>query len=167
MTHLISLAAGTVLDLGPADTVSAAATAGFPAVGIWVDPAAWTPAVTAEVVRRLDDTGLVALDAEPIFLRADQPVDDAKRIVDIAAAVGARHVLVVSRDPDLDRTAAHYAELCAHGADAGVRPVLEFMRFMTVRTLPEAVEIVRRAGHPDGAILIDALHLDRGGARTG
>ncbi len=161
--HLTSLAAGTVPELAPADAVDAAAAAGFPAAGIWVDLTTWTPAVTAAVVDRLDATGLVALDAEPIFLVADRPVDDAKRIVDIAAAVGARFVLVVSRDPDLGRTADQYGELCAHGADIGVRPVFEFMRFMTVRTLPDALDIVRRAGHPDGAVLIDALHLDRGG----
>jgi sugar phosphate isomerase/epimerase len=159
----ISLAAGTVLDIGPADTVDAAAAAGFPAVGVWVDLATWSPAVTTDVCRRLDASGLGALDAEVIRLRADHDLADARRVVDIAAAVGARFALVVSQDPDLGRTAAQYGELCAHGADVGVRPVLEFMRFMTVRTLPEAVDVVARAGHPDGAVLVDALHLDRGG----
>src|SRR6478735_5659127 len=117
--HLTSLAAGTVPELAPADAVDAAASAGFPAAGIWVDLTAWTPAVTAAVVHRLDATGLVALDAEPIYLV-------------------------------LDRTVGQYAELCAHGVALGVHPVFEFMRFMTVRTLPDALDVVRRAGHPDG-----------------
>jgi sugar phosphate isomerase/epimerase len=84
-------------------------------------------------------------------------------MLDIAAAVGADHLLVVSRDPDRGRTIAGYAELCEHGASVGVRPVLEFMRFMTVRTLPEAVEVVSAAAHPLGGVLVDALHLSRCG----
>ena len=162
-TRTISLAAGTVPEIDPPATVQAAAAAGFGAAGIWIDLATWTPAVTADVRRRLDDTGVAALDAEVIRLRPERDLSDAERIVDIAAAVGARFALVVSQDPDLGRTAAQYGDLCAHGAEVGVRPVLEFMRFMTVRTLPEAVDVVARAGHPDGAVLVDALHLDRGG----
>lgn len=161
--RLTSLAAGTVPEIGPAETVSVAAMAGFAAAGIWVDLATWTAEVTADVCRRLDDTGLAALDAEVIRLRADRDLADARRVLDLAAAVGARFGLVVSQDPDLGRTAAQYAELCEYGVAVGVRPVLEFMRFMTVRTLPEAVDVVARGGHPAGAVLVDALHLDRGG----
>lgn len=161
--RLTSLAAGTVPDIGPAETVTVAAAAGFAATGIWIDLDTWTPAVTAAVRRRLDDTGLVALDAEVIRLRAGRDLTDAVRALDVAAAVGARFALVVSQDPDLGRTADQYADLCARGVEVGVRPVLEFMRFMTVRTLPEALDVVGRAGHPAGGVLVDALHLDRGG----
>ena len=160
-THLLSLAAGTVLECSPAETVAAAAAAGFDASGVWVDLATWTPAVAAEVRTRLADTGMRALDAEVIRLAADRPLDNARRVVDIAAEVGAEYALTISLDPDLARTAAQYAELCAHGASVGVRPVLEFMRFTTVRTLADAVAVVTDAGHAAGAVLVDALHLDR------
>ena len=42
MDRLVSLAAGTVLDLDPAGTVDAAAAAGFGGAGLWFDPATWT-----------------------------------------------------------------------------------------------------------------------------
>ena len=161
--HQISLAAGTVLESSPPDTVTAAAAAGFDASGVWVDLTTWTDEVAAEVRRRLADTGLTALDVEVGYFLADTPVDDCKRLIDAGAQVGASFALLVSRDPDLERTAAQYAEVCAHAEGTGVRPVLEFMRFMTVRTLADAVSVVTRSGHPDAAILVDTLHLSRCG----
>lgn len=53
MSRLLSLAAGVVPESPPAETVAAAAAAGFGAAGIWVDAAGWTDATTAEVRRRV------------------------------------------------------------------------------------------------------------------
>ena len=163
MTHAISLAAGTVLDCTPAEAVDVAAAGGFEHVGIWVELDGWTPATTAGVRDRLDAAGISALDVEVIRLLPGRSTDDACRVLDIAAALGAPNALVVSRDPDRSRTIAQYRELCEHGATVGVRPVLEFMRFMSVATLDDAIEVVDGADHEAGAILVDALHLDRCG----
>src|SRR5215218_6314289 len=92
--RLLSLAAGTVLDAGAPGTVDAAAKAGFAAVGIWFDPSTWTADTSAVVRQRLDATGLVALDIEPVILGRGADPGDA--IVDTAAEIGARHVLVAS-----------------------------------------------------------------------
>ena len=51
--RLVSLAAGTVLDIGPAETVAVAARAGYDGVGLWFDPDTWTDATTREVAARL------------------------------------------------------------------------------------------------------------------
>ncbi len=56
MDRLVSLAAGTVLDLDPAATVDVAAAAGFGGAGIWFDPETWTAATTAAVASRLGAT---------------------------------------------------------------------------------------------------------------
>jgi sugar phosphate isomerase/epimerase len=161
--HRLSLAAGTLIEFSPVETVRAAAVAGFDAAGIWIDLATWTDATTSEVRSALDGTGIDAVDAEVCVLLADRSADDGRRMLDIAAAVGAENLLVVSRDPDRRRTIEQFAELCEHGAAVGVRPVLEFMRFMTVRTLADAVEVVAAAGHPSGGVLVDSLHLSRCG----
>jgi len=65
--RLLSLAAGVCPETGPADFVEACAAAGWAACGLWFDAATWTDATTSEVRRRLDDTGLIALDMEPIL----------------------------------------------------------------------------------------------------
>ncbi len=64
----ISLAAGTVLDVGPAGSVDVAADADFPSVGIWFDTSTWTDTVADEVRRRAERRGIVILDIEPIML---------------------------------------------------------------------------------------------------
>jgi hypothetical protein len=50
--RLVSLAAGTVLDVGPAETVTVAARAGYDGVGLWFDPDTWTDATTRDVAAR-------------------------------------------------------------------------------------------------------------------
>ena len=47
--NLLSLASGVLPEFSPVDTAAAAIAAGWPAVGIWVDPATWTAAIAAEV----------------------------------------------------------------------------------------------------------------------
>lgn len=161
VNRLLSLAAGTMAEFTPADTIRAAAAAGFGAAGIWFDPDSWTAAVATEVRRRLDDTGLVALDVEPVMLSPEGDHGDA--LVDAAVALGARFVLVASRDSDHPRVAARLVQLADRLGDAPVRLVLEFLPSLGVRTLGEAVSIVGAAARPEVGILIDTLHLARSG----
>lgn len=161
MTRKLSIAAATLKDLGPADTVAVAAEAGFDGAGIWFDPATWTDSVAREVRGRLDDTGIVALDMEPIILGPDG--DPGDRLVDAAAEIGAHHVLVASRLADRDAVAERFAELCRRAAPAGVKLVLEFLPVFGIRTLDDALTAVRAAGEPNSGVLVDSLHLARSG----
>jgi sugar phosphate isomerase/epimerase len=162
----LSLAAGCVLDATPAETVAAAAEAGFDAVGVWVDLDTWGPATTAEVRQRLDDSGLRALDVEVAVLRPGGDDDDGLRMLDIGAALGATCGLFVCFDEDLGRTADRFARVCEHASSIGLSAVLEFMVFTAVRTLADAIDVVTQAGHPAGGVLVDPLHLARSGGRS-
>ena len=159
--RLLSLAAGVCPETGPADFVAACADAGWQACGIWFDAATWTDTVAAEVCRRLDDTGLIALDMEPIFVTPDG--DHGERMVEAAATVGARNLLVVSRGVDDQRFADRFAELCDLAASHSVGCSLEFMAFMSIRDLPQSLAVLDAVDRPNAAVLIDNLHL----ARTG
>jgi sugar phosphate isomerase/epimerase len=161
MDRLISLAAGVCPETGPADFVAAAAAAGWPACGIWFDADTWTDAVARDVRQHLDDTGLVALDMEPIFVTPDG--DHGDRIIDAAAAVGARNLLVVSRGVADDVFTERFAELCDTAANHNIGCSIEFMAFMSVKTLPQAIDVLDAVDRPNGHVLIDHLHL----ARTG
>lgn len=159
--RLVSLAAGTILDVGPAEAVAVASAAGWPAVGIWFDPQTWDAARSREVRLRLDDTGLVALDIEPIILGPDG--DPGEALIEAAVAIEAHYVLVASRLADHAAVTDRFAALCDLAAGTGVQLVLEFLPIFGVRTLGDAATIVRAAGRANGAVLVDALHLARSG----
>jgi sugar phosphate isomerase/epimerase len=159
--RLLSLAAGTLPEFGPAETVDAAAAAGFPAVGVWFDPATWSPQVLRSAAARLDHHGLVALDVEPIMLGSAD--DHGEAIVDAAIELGARHVLVASREADNGAVAARLATLAGRVEGSAVTLVLEFLPALGVRTFAQANAIVDQVAHPGVGVLVDALHLARAG----
>jgi len=159
----LSLASRTLPDATPAEMVSAAAAAGFDAAGIWVEPERWEPSTTRSVRQRLADTGLRVLDVEVLALGPGVPDSAPERILEIGAELDARYAVTIGMDPDPARTAERFGRLCERAASGGMTLVLEFMRFTAVRTLADALEIVRASGHPAGAVLIDTLHLVRSG----
>lgn len=160
---LLSLAAGVMPDFSPQQTVAAAAESGWPAVGVWYDPATWTSATTIEMRDRIADAGLIALDIEVIWLKPgpDDPAHFAA--IDAGASIGAHNVLVVSSEPEPARTAEKLQRLSDHAAAAEMRVCLEFAAFTTVGNLQSALSILDQSGCEAVGLLIDPLHL----ARTG
>jgi sugar phosphate isomerase/epimerase len=162
--RLLSLAAGVCPETGPAEFVEACATAGWTACGIWFDASTWTATVALDVRQRLDDTGLTALDMEPVFVTPDG--DHGGQMIDAAAAVGARNLLIVSRGVDDNQFADRFGELCDLARPNGIGCSVEFMRFMSVRDLPQAMGILEATQRPNGGVLIDNLHFARTGGNV-
>lgn len=159
----LALASGVVPELGPVETIRAAAAGGFAHVGLWIEPDGWTEATTAAVREALVETRLGVIDVEVIWLKPG-PLDPAHlRILDIGLAVGAANALVVSSDPDDAGTIAKLRALCARVAGTGLRVALEFGLFTEVKTIGAASAILRAVDHPAAALLVDALHLTRSG----
>jgi sugar phosphate isomerase/epimerase len=141
--------------------VEVAARAGFGGAGLWYDPESWTAATTRAVAERLRDTGLVALDMEPVILGRDHDPGDA--LVDTAAELGVRYVLMASGPASRAAVVERFGTLCDRAAPAGVQLVLEFLPFFTIATLADAVGVVQEAARPNGGVLVDTLHLARSG----
>jgi sugar phosphate isomerase/epimerase len=160
----------TLLGVSPPDLVTVAASAGFDSVGLRISPATdderpWPVSpgspMLAETIRRCADTGIRVLDAEAVRLGA-LPVDYGPAL-ESAAALGARYVNAICDDPDPSRLSDSFAALTAAAAPYGIRAVVEFMAYRSVRTLAAAVAIARRSG--GGGVLLDALHVQRCGVR--
>ncbi len=160
-SRVLSLAAGVCPETGPADFVTACADAGWEACGIWFDAETWSDAVAVDVRRRLDDTGLIALDMEPVFITPNG--DHGDRMVEAAATIGARNLLVVSRGVDDERFGERFAELCDLAALHGIGCSIEFLAFMSVSSLGQTLGVLDLVERPNAGVLVDALHL----ARTG
>ena len=161
--RLLSLAAGTVLDLQPPEAVEIAAAAGFGAVGVWYDPDSWSAARAREVSRRLDATGLVALDIEPVILGRESIPARQSLTRPPRSAPGTCWSPVDRQSPSA--VAERFGALCDRAVAAGTIVVLEFLPIFPVGTLAVAARIVEQADRPNGAVLVDTLHLARSGGR--
>jgi sugar phosphate isomerase/epimerase len=159
----ISLASGVLPEFGPVAIVEAAAAAGFDAVGLWVEPDAWTDRTTGETRAALAATGLSVLDVEVVWIKPDSALDTHRRVLDVGMELGARNVLCVSSDPDPAATAEKLSALCTHAESTAMRVALEFGIFTEVKNLSQALAVLDRVGHPLRAVLIDPIHVDRSG----
>lgn len=166
----LGLSALTVLDAPPPETVTAAAAAGFDAVGVRVCPAGSEPAwpmlghtgMLRETVRRLTDTGIILWDVEVLRLREDKTLDEQLAVLDAGHALGARYVLVNVNDPDPGRRLERLDLLAGEAAARGLTLAVEYMVFTEIRTLAEAVALVGEVEGP-AVVLPDSLHLARSG----
>lgn len=173
MKHPIGLAALTVLELAPPDMVSCAREAGFDCIGLRLLPATAeevqhamvgdTPLVR-ETERRLRETGVPVLDIEIFRLRPDTRVADYEAALATGARLGAKQALVAGNDPDEARLTARFAAFSELAQRYGIGANLEPMPWTDCRNFAQGVRIVGAAAHPNGGVLIDAIHFDRGGS---
>jgi sugar phosphate isomerase/epimerase len=160
----------TMLDVAPPEWVSLAAQAGFDAVGIRtaaVGPTEepWPMAVGSpmftETLNRLADTGILVLDVELIRLTPDTDPTAYEQLFDGGARLGAGFVNVMADDPELERVRDNFHALAQRAEPYGLRPVIEPMAYVRVRSLADAVFVAKGSG---GGVTIDPLHLRRFGA---
>lgn len=171
----LSLAALTVIELTPPQMVQCAADAGYDFVGLRLLPATDqerrydfvddTP-LKRETLARLKDTGVGVLDAEILRLKPDTDVAAYKPMLETAAELGARYVLVAGNDPDEARTADNLAKLCDLAAPLGLTPSIEPMPWTDASNITQAARIVKAAGRANVGLLVDPIHFDRAGSST-
>jgi sugar phosphate isomerase/epimerase len=167
---LLSMPHLTMLDATPPEVVTAAAEAGFDAVGLRIFPTmpgerqhpliGDTP-MLRETRSLLAATGLKVLDIEAIWLKPD--TDPAAYLSGFEAAgrLGARVVQTIGADPDEARVTDNYASLCNLAVPFGLTLDLEYMAFASPNRLDATRRIVRNAGVSNGGLMVDCLHVYR------
>jgi sugar phosphate isomerase/epimerase len=171
----LSLSALTVLELTPPQMVECAAQAGYDFVGLRLLPATDqevrheivgdTP-LKRETLARLRDTGIKVLDVEILRLKPETDVTDYEPMLETAAELGARYVLVAGNDPDEARTSERLAQLCDLAKPLGLSPSLEPMPWTNAKDITQGARIVKAAGRSNTGLIIDPLHFDRAGSST-
>ena len=170
MSRPVSLAALTVLEAGPVETIRIAGATGYSHVGL--RPVAATPterhwpmltdaALLAEIRAVLAGEGVGVLDVEILRLTPAINWDEVKATAELAALLGARRILVADNDPDSARSREHLGRMGEIAAAAGVVVTLEFMPWTHAPNIAAARQ--RVAGLPGVAMLIDVFHLARSG----
>lgn len=164
MSREFGLAALTVLELPPAEQVSAAAAAGYTHVGLRLLPVAgqvlprFDP---RETKRRLDDTDVKVLDVEVFRLDPDTDVLRFEPTMAQAAELGATELLVHGADPQESRLVQSLGALCDLAQRYGLSANLEPMPWVAISTVAKAKRIISGAGRKNAALLVDAIHFYR------
>ncbi len=93
-------------------------------------------------------------------------MDTAKRKLEQAAAVGARFAVAGPPHGWADRELGqrHYHDLLQLGEQFGVRPAFEYLGFIEdLKTIDDAIEIVKGSAHPNACMVLDPFHCYVGG----
>ncbi|WP_448624253.1 sugar phosphate isomerase/epimerase family protein [Geodermatophilus sp. URMC 64] len=172
MSRPLSLASLSALHVPPPEFVRHAAAAGFDLVGaLRLLPASdgtGFDLVGDAPLRRataaaLTATGLGVLDVEVFRLRPGTAAAEAEPLLAIGAELGARFLLTAVEDPEPVRRAEVFGELTGLARGHGLRCAVEPMVFSALRTPADALALLEAAGADDAGVLVDALHLARGG----
>jgi hypothetical protein len=166
----VGIAHLTLLELRPPDLVATAAAAGFEFVGVRVKavtageheyPISPGSPMSKETLQRLDDTGLFVLDVEFLSLGPQTGPDDWLPALEAGAALDARTISVVSVDEDRSRFTDTLSRLSADATPFGILPTLEPISYNAVSRVDDAAALAIATG---AAVLLDALHIQRGGS---
>jgi len=164
----------TALELPPPVLVREAAKAGFASVGLRVAPVApgaieyplkMGTEAQQELRRILQGEGVRLYDVEFFPLTPEIDVQSYAGLLEASADLGAVSVNVSGDDPDFVRLTQTFVAMCELAGAFGLRIDLEFMRWRVCANLNDAVRLVSAAGQPNGAILLDCLHLNRSGSK--
>ena len=171
--HRLSLAHLTIDNAEPFELIDAAARAGFDSVGLRVISApgaparpsvAGNPGLISRLAASVAENGLDVLQVNSFWITPETTADTFAPVVEAAARLGARNVLVVISDPDAPRAAARFAECCAAAEPLGIHIALEFQSYSPVRTVTQALRMIETSSYGNAGLVVDALHLDRGEA---
>ena len=171
MAKQFSLAHLTVLGCAPPEMTYIAARAGYDFVsyrpiymGLPGEPN-YDLAGNKEMLRQtrtaLAATGLKLLDIE--LARIADGLEPKKYLpaMEVAAELGARHVLSSIWTAERNFAVERFAELCELARPLGLTVDLEFVTFAGVKNLKEALEVLRAAGRENCGIMVDTLHFSR------
>jgi sugar phosphate isomerase/epimerase len=168
----LGIAHFTTIDVAPLDFVALAAKIGYATVGLRLHPAfPGAPfyeirpgsALMASMRALLANTGLSVHDIEFVVIDGSFSPVSLTQVLESAAELGAKRLSVCGDDPEHGRLVANFAELCDLAAGFGLGVDLENMPWRQVATMRDAARVVLEAERANGGVLVDALHLTRGG----
>jgi sugar phosphate isomerase/epimerase len=160
------------LNSPPADTVTAAAEAGFKSVGVRITGrkladeythVVGNPAMIREIKKRVDDSGIHLSNISAYHFYPDVTLDHLKAIVDTTAQLGAKTIVANTYIADEKKFLDIFRPYCEIAGKHGIRLAIEFMKYSEAKTMEQAAALVEKSGYPNAGFLIDPLHLDRSG----
>ena len=158
-----------MIQASPPELVRIAAGAGYDFVGLRlleVTPGdAWPilhePELLTATKTSLAEHGIEVLDVELVRLMPETSIETFEPMLEIAAELGARHVLTQGHDPDWNRLVDNFSAFCGLAATLGMTADVEFLTWTGMRSASQAWALVRDAGSANAGVMIDTLHFSR------
>lgn len=165
-----SLAHLSALSLSPPEMIDVASRVGYEYVGLRLHPVTpnepryplpFDDKLRLETEAALADTGIAVLDVELVRLTPDVDVASFKPMLETAAALGAKHIITQTPDPERERAIERFGELCELAHPLRLTVDLEFITWTDTPDLKAAAAIVGAVRQPNAGVLIDTLHFCR------
>ncbi len=115
-----------------------------------------------EIKAAIDETGVQVLDVELARIIDGSSPDSYLPALEMAAELGARHVLSSVWMRDRHQVIERFARLCDVAKPLGLTVNLEFVSSTEWSTLEGALDVVTNCGRGNVGIMIDTLHFHRG-----
>jgi sugar phosphate isomerase/epimerase len=122
------------------------------------------PALRREMLAAMRDRGISISLGDGFVVAPDRDIRDSAEDLEIMAELGAPRVNTISFDPDVSRSTDQIGTLVEMAADAGMETTIESSPGFTPGDLPAALDIISTVGRPDLRLLVDTMHVMRGGA---
>lgn len=171
----LSLSYYTVPNLTPPEVVNVAALSGCQHVGLRLlggQPGDNDmPLLTDAGLRRqtrvsMIDAGITALDANTARIVPETDTNAFLPFLDVAAELGARHVLTTADDPEGGRLVDNLLALGDAAIERDLTIDLEFVPWLSICNVLSAADLIRRCKHSAIGIAVDALHFCRSGSEV-
>ncbi|MGL9622951.1 sugar phosphate isomerase/epimerase [Bradyrhizobium sp. U531] len=175
----VSIANLTVGRVDPVELIEGAAASGFGAVGLLLMSATAQPLQheivgRPEVIRKVKSAlkahNIRVFDVEAFILSPVTNLERFRPALEVAAELGATHISsigteVIGNGAFLEpaQRIDLFGRLCDEAARFGLHVGVEFMLYRDIRTWRDALDLIEAAGRPNAGLIIDTLHLYRGG----
>ncbi len=169
--HQYSLAHLTVLGCPPPELTYIAARAGYDYVSLRIIQLglpgennyalAEQPEMLRQTKRALQSTGLKVHDIELARIHDDMYPTRYLPAMEVAAELGARAVLSSIWTSNRDYAIEKFGELCDLAKPYGLTVDLEYVPIAGVKTLAEAVQVLRAVNRANAGLMIDTHHFHR------
>jgi len=171
--RVLTLGYLSIADADPVELIQAAAKAGFSAVGLRITgrrpeedlrpEIVANPAAITRIRRCLSDCGMRLSNISTYHLYPEIRIEDLRPVVQASASMGADFMVAGCYDRERSRRAdflGRYGELAAA---SGMRIALEPVSYSAAASLGDAYDLVLAAQQANLGLLLDPLHLARGG----
>jgi len=174
---VVTLGYLSLADVGPLEIIEAAGASGFRSVGLrltarrpsepWPYPAVAAASSRRALGQALAASGVSLSNVSTFHLWPETTLEHLKPVIDASAELGAR-TLIACVYRELNGSLVEFLGRYAEAANAaGLRIAVETVSYSACSTLRAALDLLRQVNSPVLGLMLDPLHLQRGGSQWG